>query len=152
MALTFSGSSSFLDKHEMLSPIVGSGFWFSEFRPVRFPNLNTFHKLLFHFFRWGLCCLLTGTFVYHVAGILNYFDEASVFVILTYNQLLNLIFQKLPMAIDIFYFDSFKFQFWNSFPEEFVYNYLVTGRETDFSLMIYFFGVPSHKDCIYRSN
>jgi len=87
-----------------------------------------------------------------VAGILNYFDEALVFVILKDNHPLNLIFQKLPMVIENFYFDTFKFQVLNNFPEDFIYNYLVTDRATDFSITISFYGVPSRTDCNYRSN
>ena len=82
MDLIFSDSSSFLDKHDLLLPIVGSGSWFAEFRPVLSENItcekiNSFHKLLFRFFSSVLCCFLTGAFVYNAAGIFNSFDEAS---------------------------------------------------------------------------
>ena len=56
------------------------------------------------------------------------------------------------MIIEIFYFESFKFQFFNFFPDDIIYNYKVTDRSTDFSIMISFFGIPSITDCNYRSN
>ena len=56
------------------------------------------------------------------------------------------------MVIENFYFDSFKFQYLNNLPEDFIFNYLVTDRDTDFSLTISFYGVPSRTDCNYRSN
>jgi hypothetical protein len=122
MDLIFSGYSSFLDKHDMLLPIVGSGSWFSEFRPVLSENItsekiNSYHKLLFRFFSSGLCCFLTGTFVYSAAGIFNSFDEASIFIIFSDHHLLDLIFHRFPMMMEIFYFDSFKFQFLHNLTE-----------------------------------
>ena len=157
MDLIFSGSSSFLDKHDVLLPIVGSGSWFSEFRPVLSENItsqkiNSFHIFLFRFFSSGLCCFLTGTFVYSAAGIFNSFDDASIFIIVSNHHLLDLIFQRFPMVMEIFYFDSFKFQFLNNLPESYVFNYMVKDFDTDFSIMISFYGVPSRARCNYRSN
>ena len=157
MDLIFSGSSSFLDKHDMLLPIVGSGSWFSEFRPVLSENLtsqqiNSFHKLLFRFFSSGLCCFLTGTFVYNAAGIFNSFEEASIFIILSNHHILDLIFQRFSMVMEIFYFDSFKFQFLNNLQGSYVFNYMVTDFDTNFAIMISFYGVPSRARCNYRSN
>ena len=94
MDLIFSGSSSFLGKHNMLLRIVGRGSPFSEFLPISSENLSSFHKLLFRFFSSGLCCFLTRNFVYRESGILDQFDEVSVFVILTNNHFLDLIFQN----------------------------------------------------------
>ena len=41
MDLNFSGYSSFLDKHDMLLPIVGRGSWFTEFRSVFSENVTS---------------------------------------------------------------------------------------------------------------
>ena len=158
MELLFSGSSSFLDKHDMLLPVVGSESWFTEFRPVlsdenvTSEKINSFHKLLLRFFRSGLCCFLTGTFVYSAAGIFHSFDEAALFIVLLDHHILDLIFQRFPMVIEIFYLDSFKFQFLHTLPESFVFNYMVTDLDNNFSLMISFFGVTSRARCNYRSN
>ena len=43
----FPGSSSYVDKHLALRAIAGSGSLFTEFQPFRFPNIQTFHQLLF---------------------------------------------------------------------------------------------------------
>ena len=157
MELIFSGSSSFLDKHDMLLPVVGSGSWFTEFRPVLSENvtsekINSFHKLLLRFFRSGLCCFLTGTFVYSAAGIFDSFDEAAIFIVLSDHHILNLIFHRFPMVIEILYFDSFKYQFLHNLQESFVFSYMVTDFDNSFSVMISFSGVTSHARCNYRSN
>ena len=36
----FHGSTSYVEKHETLRTIAGSGSWFTEFQPVRFPDLS----------------------------------------------------------------------------------------------------------------
>ena len=150
--MEFNGSSYFLNKHLMLRSFAGSDSWFPEFRPVRFPKVNTFHILLFHFLRCGLCCFLTGTFVYYTAGMLNSFDEVSVFMVLTDHHFLRLIFQKFPIIIEVFYIDSLKFQLFNFFPEDIIYVYKVTNRTNDFSIIMSFFGIRSIVNCIYRCN
>jgi len=76
MELIFSGSSSFLDRHDMLVPVAGSDSWFVEFRPVLSENLTSskihlFHELLYRLFCCRLCCFLSGTFVYSAAGIFD---------------------------------------------------------------------------------
>ena len=105
MELIFSGSSSFLDRHDMLVPVVGSDSWFVEFRPVlsededenqnqnqnQNQNLTSskihfFHKLLYRLFCCRLCCFLSGTFVYSAAGIFDSFDEAAIFIVISDHQ------------------------------------------------------------------
>jgi len=89
-----------MDPHPSLANITccfllwADGRRFSKFLPIRSENLSSFHKLLFRFFSSRLCCFLRGNFVYREAGILDQFDEVSVFVILTNNHLLDLIFQN----------------------------------------------------------
>ena len=54
--------------------------------------------------------------------------------------------------LEIFYFDSFKFQFLHNVTDSYVFNYLVTDFDTDFFVMISFFGVPSRARFNYRFN
>ena len=157
MELIFSGSSSFLDRHDLLVPIAGSDSWFVEFRPVLSEKLTPlkihfFHKLQYRFFCSRLCCFLSGTFVYSAAGIYDSFDEASIFIVISDHPLLKLIFQRYPMVMEVFYFNSFKFQFLHNLSESFVFNYMIKDFDTGFSIMISFFGIPSRAPCNYRSN
>ena len=79
--------------------------------------------------------------MYYTAGILNSFDEVSVFMVFTDNHLLRLIFQKFPIIIEIFYIDSFKFQPVNFFPEDIIYISQVTNRNNELSMLMSFFDI-----------
>jgi len=69
----FSGSTFYVDTYNTLRSIAGNASRFTEFKPVFFPNILTFHKLLFLFYRHGLCCFMTGSFVSYIAGFLTFF-------------------------------------------------------------------------------
>jgi len=45
-----SGSTSYVERHLALRTIAGSSLWFTEYKPVRFLEVQTFHQLLFLFF------------------------------------------------------------------------------------------------------
>jgi len=75
----FHGSSSYVDKYNTLLPIAGNASWFAEFVLIHFPSIRTFHKLLFHFYRHGLCCFITGSFVLYIAGLLTFFSGCFYF-------------------------------------------------------------------------
>ena len=124
----FLGSASFLNKHQQLRAIASSASWFPEFRPLRFPSVESFHRLLSHFSRHGLCCFLTGIFVYYTAGILNSFEEVSVFMVLADQHFIRLIFQKFPILIETFYIDSFKFRLVDISPEHKICSSIIETR------------------------
>ena len=71
----FYGSASYVDKNNILHSIAGNASWFNEFILIQFPAIRTFHKFLFHFYRHGLCCFMTGSFVSYIADVLNFFGH-----------------------------------------------------------------------------
>jgi hypothetical protein len=60
----FPGSTFYVDTHNTLRSIADNASMFTEFVPVHFPYIRTFQKLLFHFYRHGLCCFMTGSYVF----------------------------------------------------------------------------------------
>jgi len=71
----FSGSTSYADKYTTLRTIAGNSSWFTEFKPVQFPAISTFHRLSFPFYRHGLCGFITGSFVSYIAGYVDSFEQ-----------------------------------------------------------------------------
>jgi len=69
----FPGSTFYVDTQNTLRSIAGNASMFTEFVPVHFPNIRTFHKLLFHFYRHGLCCFVTSSFFILHSGFPNSF-------------------------------------------------------------------------------
>ena len=55
----FHGSTSYVEKHNILGTIAVSSSWFTEFKAIRFPAIQTFQRLLFHFYRHGFCCFIS---------------------------------------------------------------------------------------------
>jgi hypothetical protein len=76
---SFHGSTSWIDKHKSLLAIAGSVSWFTEFKSVRFPAIQTPHRLLFHFYRHSLCCFLRGTFCLLHGGFSKFFPSGNGF-------------------------------------------------------------------------
>ena len=67
----FHGSTSY----NTLLSVAGNASWFTEFVPIHFPSIRTFNKLLFHFYKHGLYCFITGSFVSDIAGFLTFFGQ-----------------------------------------------------------------------------
>jgi hypothetical protein len=76
----FPGSTFYVDTYNTLRSIACNASRFTEFVPVHFPNIRTFHKLLFY--RHGLCCFMTGSFVSYLAGFLTFFRAVSIYMFL----------------------------------------------------------------------
>ena len=70
----FRGSTFYVDTYNTLRSIAGNASRFAEIKPVHFPNILIFHKLIFFFYRQGLCCFMTGSFVSYLAGFLTFFS------------------------------------------------------------------------------
>lgn len=146
----FDVSTSYLDTHNQLRSFAGSASWFTEFCPLRFPAEETIHRLLFEFYCHGLCCFLTGTFVYCAAGILNSFRAAALFIALMDTPLIRLIFQRGPGTIQNFSIKAFGFTLMQSVPEEDIFIYHVTNGY--FCMLIFFLGMDTSYGCDYRSS
>jgi len=74
----FYDSTSNVEKNNTLRSIAGNASWFTEFVPIHFPAIRTFHKLVFNFNRHCLCCFMTGSFVSYVAGFSKFFSSRFV--------------------------------------------------------------------------
>ena len=107
---SFHGSSSYVEKHRKLRMEAGSASWFPEFKLVNLNFLPILHKLLFIFFQFQLYCVLSGKFVYHIAGLVRNIPHLSVFVVLNESPLVEFIFRKYPDIGETFSFQSFKFR------------------------------------------
>jgi len=99
----FPGSTFYVDTYNTFSTIAGNASSFTEFVPVHFPNIRTFHKLLFLFYWHGLCCFMTGSFVSYLAGFLTFFRAFSIYMVLeVHHPIVRLIFQMGPNVIQHF--------------------------------------------------
>ena len=104
----FPGSTSYVDKHTNLLSVAGTAFWFTEFVPIHFRTMRSFHKLLFHFYRHGLCCFITGSFVLYVEGFLTFFRGVTIYMVLDdHHPIERLIFKMVPHVIQNFIIGSF---------------------------------------------
>jgi len=143
----FPSSTSYVDKHVALRAIAGSGSWLTEFQPVRFPNIQNFHQLLFVFHQHGLCFFFTGTFVF-VAGFINSFRAVSFFMILDERPIIRLIFQKGKTVIQNLNISSFQFELVQIHNDSCIYRV----RNGDFGILIHFYCIDADSHCDYRSN
>jgi len=145
----FHGSTSYVDKHNTMLSVAGNASWFTEFVPIHFPSIRTFHKLLFHFYRHGLCCFMTGSFVSYIAGALTFFLAISGYMILNDDHpIIRLIFQKGPNVIHHLIIGFFHFELLHKYPDICIYRV----RLGYFNAMIFFVGIDTDSSCNYRSN
>jgi len=144
----YNGSTSYVEKHETLCTIAGSGSWFTEFQPVRFPDIQTFHRHLFLLYQHGLCFLLTGSFVGFIAGFLNSFRAVSFFMVLDDRPIIRLIFQQRQKVIQNFDIGSFQFELMHMINDSCIYRVC----NDNFSMLMFFYGVDTGSRCNYRSN
>jgi hypothetical protein len=93
---SLNSSTTYLDTYRQMRTIAGNASWFTEFRPVRFPARETIHLLLLEFFHRHIliCSFLSGSFVCFIAGILNSFKAASIYVVLTTHPLCAIFFKE----------------------------------------------------------
>ena len=125
--------------------------WFTEFKLVNLTFLPILHKLLFSFFQFQLCCLLSGKFVYHIAGFLKHIPHLSVFVVLDDSPLVKFIFHKTPEISETFSFQSFQFRLIEKTGDVCQYE-LTFDDDADFFMLTTFYGIDADSCCDYRSN
>ena len=148
---SFHGSSSYIEKHKKLCMEAGSASWFPEFKLVNLTFLPILHKLLFIFYQFQLCCVLSGKFVYHIAGLVKNIPHLSVFVVLNKSTLVEFIFRRYPDIGEIFYFQSFKFRLIDINYDICKYELTFDG-DADFFMVTTFYGIDADSRCDYRSN
>ena len=131
----FYGSTSYVDKHNAFRSVAGNASSFTEFIPIHFPSIRTFHKLLFHFHSHGLCSFMTGRFVSYIAGFLTFFRGVSVYMILDDDHpIIHLIYQKGPNVIQHFIIGFFHFELLQRHRDSCIYRV----RLGNFNVIMYF--------------
>jgi len=99
------GSTSYLATTKHLQTVAGKNIsWFSEFTPTCFPFRETLYLLMSAFLRGGNCFFLSGTFVSHVAGILDGYRGACLYITVTDIYLVRLLFQSRLTHFPLFWF------------------------------------------------
>ena len=83
----FTGSTSYLATAKHLQTVTGKNIsLFSEFMPTCFPHREYLYLLMRAFLVAGNCFFFSGTFVAHVAGILNGYRGICLCITLTDTQ------------------------------------------------------------------
>ena len=144
----FYGFTSYVEKHNILRTIAGSSSWFTEIKPIRFPALLTFHRLLFHFYRHGLCSFISGNFAVYVAGFPDFFQAISVYIVLDDDHpIVRLIFRKGPNVIHNLVISLFHFELLQTLNDSCIYRV----RLGHFNTIMCFVGMDAASRCDYRS-
>ena len=90
----FDGSTPYLMTAKHLHAVAGRSIsWFSTFTSICFPHREAIYMLMGAFLLGGNCSFLSGTFACHVAGILNGYKGACLYITLSDTYLVRLLFQ-----------------------------------------------------------
>ena len=123
--IAFNGSTSYLATAKHLQKVPGKYIsWISEITPTCFPFRETLYLLMSAFLRGGNCFFLSGTFVSHVAGILDGYKGACLYITLTDTYLVRLLFQRIDSPT--FHYSAFLFQLLHSVIEDYLFFYKIT--------------------------
>jgi len=138
----FDGTFDYEYTDGLLKLCDGNTSFICEFRPVRFPNAMAIYNFLHSFHKFRLCCFLTGTFVLFSAGVLDSFDEMTLFIAMKDSPVLNFIFQK--FRFPKFMIDDFTFDLIRADRKEDKFHYIVSSEE-DFNMMVCIIGIDTNK-------
>ena len=139
----FHGSTSYSNKHNSLRSVAGNASWFTEFQSLHLPNIRTFHKLLFHFYRHGLC-FYDGQFCLLHSGFSKFFRAVSVYMILDVDQpIIRLIFQKVSHVIQNLIIGFLLFDLLQTLHDPCIYRV----RLGPFNAILCFVGVDADSRC-----
>jgi len=121
----FNGSTSYLTTAKHLQTVAGKNIsWFSEFTPKFFHFREPLYLLMLAFLRGGNCFFLSCTFVSHVAGILDGYRGACLYIALTDTYLVRLLFQRIDSPT--FQCSGFVFQLQHSVLQDDLFVYKIT--------------------------
>ena len=88
----FDGARRYFDTDMSLLPVAGHGALFAEFKPQRFMGFVFMFELLKQFFKFDICCHVTGSYPAYLEGTLPSFDWIMVFVTLKDHPILNFVY------------------------------------------------------------
>jgi hypothetical protein len=146
----FDSSTSYLSIYRELRKVASIASWFTEFRPIRFPAREIIHLLMLDFFKFNMCCFMSGSFVCFLAGILRSFKAITMHIVLTDIPIIRWIFQRGPELLQQFTFKDFTFHLIEYNLEHDILVYIVSRDEVD--LLFFFFGIDTSQPCGPRSN
>jgi hypothetical protein len=147
----FNGSVSRLFTDLCLRSCAGNTSCLTEFQTIEFPCEELIHNFLTKLYRQRLCSFLTGTFVTMTAGILNAFHGITLYIALTDNPLLDLIFQRgRSRYIRNFNIDNFEFLLTGVYRDFEKFKYLVSHK--DYSILFIVIAIDSSIACGPLSN
>ena len=122
----FDGSTEMMATYRLLRSTLGNATWFSEFPLLNDTNIEAAHRLLSQLQRKGndLCCFLTDSYVYHLAGFHTDSSTAILFVALTDCIAVRLLFQRYDPRITTFHIHDFLFTLVDNgpYPNSFIYH------------------------------
>jgi hypothetical protein len=128
--------------------------WFSEFQPVRTDSIDILYALLLDLNTNGVCCFLTDTYVCYLAGLVNDYESAALFVVLTDCPAVRLLFRREIPPPHSFHIGDFIFTAVDGADDEeldsLVYN--VSHSSKNFSIYIIIHGVDTTADTGPSSN
>jgi hypothetical protein len=141
----FDGSTRMLQTYRQLVKHAGIYRWFSEFRPIHTDHINVVYELLSILNSLCVCCFITGTYVSYLAGLVDQYMSAVIFVVLTNCRVVRLIFQRdvLPLNSS-FHINDFLFTPLIQAEDEDELDsitYIVSNETKNFSLYMVFHGV-----------
>ena len=146
----FNGTTFHFDINRKLGLYAENTSCFTTFRPVQFPSEDIIYRFLHLLFKLSICCFMCGTFTQYTADIFDDFEGAILFVALTDNPLLRLIFQKHDIYIDRFNINEFDFLLTGIKPGYDVFQYVVSCK--NFSMLFLIIGINTSQFCNPLSN
>jgi hypothetical protein len=145
----FPGTTYELDNARRLRRTVGNVSPYPDFRPTRFPHEDIIYRLLLTLYQRNICCYQSGGLVYYLAGIFTSYGAMSLFMALTNNDILDILFQRTEIAFTLFHIGHFRFELISDDGMD-VTHYRVSYRD-GFAITVTCVGVDS-RDCGPSSN
>jgi hypothetical protein len=145
----FPGNTNELDNARRLRRTVGNVSPYPDFRPTRFPHEEIIYRLLLTLYQRNICCYLSGGLAYYLVGIFTSYGAMSLFVALTNNDILDILFQRIEIAFTLFHIGDFRFELISDDGMD-VLHYRVSYRD-GFAITVTCVGVDS-RDCGPSSN
>jgi hypothetical protein len=130
----------------LLKKCAGNISCLSEFRPCSFPSAQTLYKFMHSFYKFNVCCFLSGTLF--SAGILDSLDGLTLFTALIHCHLLYFIFQEIRSST--FMVDDFTFHLVHAENRRDIFHYMVTFE--DYNMPMTVVGIDTTKKCGPLSN
>jgi len=105
----FTGSITMLETDRRLRTKIGQKIWFTQCRPIAFPEKDIIELFLLKISKLNICCHITGSFATYTAGMFNSYRALMLYLALTDEPFANLLMQRWSLLSDVFTWMSFVF-------------------------------------------